>query len=201
MHKIKFKLMIPAVCRMPVGMVLVGICAMCIGNFLPTAKQEAYVVSNSVNQNQNNLNYRDGATQSVVTDWRTITEYHQNRLARFLENVEGVGDVSVMVYCDQSSVIELVSNIVTQTQKTEETDQNGGNRVMEETQKDEDYLVLEDQAGNQRVVAVKETIPAIQSVCVVCAGGGKMVVQERITAAIVTLYDISPNKIVVLPGK
>ena len=201
MHKMKFTLAIPAACRIPVGMVLLGICVMCIGNFIPTAKHTSYTVSNGAEQYKTDLNYSDGATQSMVTDWRSITEYHQNRLAHFLENVEGVGAVSVMVYCDQSSVIELLSNRVTHTQITEETDQNGGNRVIEEFQEDEDYLVLEDQDGNQCVVAVKESIPAIQSVCVVCSGGGKMVVQERVIAAIVTLYDISPNKIAVLPGK
>ncbi|MBR5280044.1 MAG: hypothetical protein IKU26_03635 [Clostridia bacterium] len=201
MGKMKFNWSIPTVCRLPIGMVLLGMCVMCIGNFLPNTKRTSYTISNSASQYETDAAYNDGATQGVVTDWRTITEYHQNRLARFLENIEGVGAVSVIVYCDRSSVIEFLANQVTHTQETEETDQNGGNRVIQDFQEDEEYLVLEDQGGNQRVVAAKELIPAIRSVCVVCAGGGKMVVQERITAAIVTLYDLSPNKIVVLPGK
>lgn len=201
MGKFKIKINVPAVCRKPIVIVLVGICVMIVGGFLQNKKSVVQYSESASNKIKTEMPIQDGATQSVVTDWRTITEYHQNRLTGFLENVEGVGVVSVMVYCDQSSIIELVTNQGSHTQKTEEKDTNGGNRVNEENQEDRQYLVLEDKDGNQRVVAIKESIPTIKSVCVVCEGGGKMAVQERVTAAIVTLYDLSPNKIVVLPGK
>lgn len=201
MGKFKIKINVPAVCRKPIVIVLVGICVMIVGGFIQNKKTVVQYSESASNKNKTEMPIQDGATQSVVTDWRTITEYHQNRLTGFLENVEGVGVVSVMVYCDQSSIIELVTNQGSHTQKTEEKDTNGGNRVNEENQEDRQYLVLEDKDGNQRVVAIKESIPTIKSVCVVCEGGGKMAVQERVTAAIVTLYDLSPNKIVVLPGK
>lgn len=202
MNKMKVTFIVPSVCRLPIVLVLIGIGVMIVGGFFAGANTTASYSNTSVTENvQTEQAFSDGATQSVVTDWRTITEYHQNRLQNFLKDIQGVGRVSVMVYCDRSSILELVSNHTIHTQHTEETDGNGGNRIVEDNQDDSQYLVLEDKDGNQRIIAVQESIPAITSVCVVCEGGGKMVVQERVTAAISTLYDLSPSKIVVLPGK
>ncbi len=202
MGKMKFHIRVPSACRLPIVLMFVGVLLMMVSHFFTAPRKYdtcSDLPQSSVSQPQQN--YTDGATQSIVTDWRTITSYHQNRLQNFLKNIQGVGDVSVMVYCDRSSILELISNSVLHTQTTEESDGNGGNRVVQEEESEGQYLVLEDQYGNQRVVAVQESVPAITAVCVVCEGGGKMAVQERVIAAIATLYDLPPSKIAVLPGK
>ncbi len=188
--------------RVPIILILAGICCMFLGKFLnrielssdtTVADKENYTVASST--------FYDGATAATVTDWRAITEYHQNRLTAFLQNVKDVGTVSVLVYCDQSSILELVKNSDVESQIVTEKDQNGGQRETESTKENDDYLLIQDSNGNQRVVAVSESIPAIESICVVCSGGDKMAVRERVTVALSALYDLPASRISVIPGK
>ena len=77
MGKMKSKITVPAVCRVPISMVFVGICVMFTGGFLQNTKTTATYSTSVPAKTQTELSLHDGATQSVVTDWRTITEYHQ----------------------------------------------------------------------------------------------------------------------------
>lgn len=188
--------------KIPLIILFAGVVCMILGNFIQNqnAKVQTYTEPTNVNGHPVSSGVHDGATYATVTDWRVIIEYHQNRIVDFLKNVKGVGSVSVLVYCDRSSVLELVSNSVLDDQFIEENDGNGGTRDTQNHKQENEYLVIQDQDGNQRVVAVSESIPAITSVCVVCSGGDQAAVQERIITALSALYNLSANKIVVIQG-
>ncbi len=193
---------IPKGLRLSCTIILLGVLCMVVGNFVEEKSVFANDYSTTLEYAPSapNTIIQGGATNSTVTDWRIITEYHQNRLTNFLKHIKGVGDVSVLVYCDSSSVLSLVENTTKDSNVIKENDGDGGERITENTKNQSNFLVLQDQNGNQRVVAISETIPAITSVCVVCSGGNQAGVQERVIQAISTLYDISPGKIVVIQG-
>ncbi len=204
MHKKSFlsNFQIPKVFRLPCVFILLGVLCMVAGNYLgkKSVSNQNDSVPKEYHTQITNAFIQGGATNSTVTDWRVITEYHQNRLTDFLKHVKGVGDVSVLVYCDRSSILSLVENCTNDSSSIKENDGNGGERVTENSKNQSNYLVLQDQDGNQRVVAISETIPAITSVCVVCSGGNQAGVRERVIQAISILYDLSPANIVVIQG-
>ena len=188
--------------RLPLLLILCGVMCMTVSNFLvnTASVNDPYAVDFENSRLSANGDINDGGTLSTVTDWRVLTEYHQNRLKSFLQQVKGVGDVSVLVYCDRSSVLSLADNHSADVSTIHELDGKGGERVTENSKKQSNYLILQDQYGNQRVVALSETVPAITAVCVVCTGGNQASVQERVIQTISTLYHLPPSNIVVVQG-
>lgn len=188
--------------RIPCILIFLGIICIFTGNFLSKNTVSEVtpfsIVDHSITPSNNKS---DGATNSTVTDWRVISEYHQNQLTSFLKQVKGVGNVSVLVYCDRSSILTLANNSTQDMSTIQENDANGGERVTDNSKNQSNYLVVQDQYGNQKVVALSETLPAISSVCVVCSGGNQASVRERVIQAICTLYNLSPSNIVVIQGE
>ena len=188
--------------RVPCILVFLGMICMLAGNFMRSKKAADVSPFYVTDQIETTYNSRlDGATNATVTDWRAVSEYHQNQLTSFLKQVKGVGDVSVLVYCDRSSILSLANNCTQDTSTIQESDANGGERVTENSKNQSNYLVIQDQYGNQKVVPLSETLPAISSVCVVCSGGNQASVRERVIQAICTLYHLPPSNIVVIQGE
>lgn len=206
MRKMNFRLLtyIPISCRLPCFLVLFGLILMVTGNLIAGVEETRnapYSTSTAESTGTVFSDVPNSTAYGIGTDWRVIIEYHQNRIAGFLKNVKGVGKVSVLVYCDSSSVIELVENSVLDSQYIDEKDSSGGSRLTETEKRESNYLTVKDAAGNERVVAISESIPAITSICVVCSGGGQSAVQERVITALSALYDLPAYKIVVLAGE
>ena len=58
--------------------------------------------------------------------------------------ITGVEDVKVVIYVDATEKKEFERNKVTQKQVTEETDQEGGKRVVEDTSVDEQLVIIKE---------------------------------------------------------
>lgn len=205
--KIPFFDRLPKGCRIPCGIVLFGVLLTLFGKLFSAGSPSSAGAGGSAFRETAKAGgsfsaqmKEDGAAVGTVTDWRIILEYHESRLEAFIRKIKGAGDATVLVECDSSSMIQLVENSTLRKNQTQEADNNGGTRTVTEENEENAYLIVKDQSGNERVVAVSETLPAITAVCVVCKGGGQSAVQERIISALRVLYGLPASRIVVLAG-
>lgn len=134
------------------------------------------------------------------TDWENYRKDIEERLETMLANVEGVGKVQVMVTLADNGEL-VVEKDVPQTQSTvDESDSNGGNRKTKESTWQESTVYLE-QNGESVPYVVKEMVPDIEGICVICQGGGDGTVAKNISEAVQALFSIEIHKIKVMKMK
>ncbi len=122
------------------------------------------------------------------------------RLEDFLRQVEGVGEVKVLIKTEgsQEKVVEKDRPLTQASQS--ETGENGSTRSTGETQQEES-TVYEDTDAGQRPFVVKEYAPKIEGVVIAAEGAGNPEVAAGITDGVQALLQIEVHKIEVLKLK
>ncbi len=122
----------------------------------------------------------------------------EERLKRVLMQVSGAGEVEVMITLKytQGMVVEKDQELASST--TAETDSAGGVRNSTETSRNESTVYTN---GNEEPFVVKQSLPEIEGVLVVCSGGGNAVVKTEITEAVHALFAVEAHKIRIMKMK
>ncbi len=141
------------------------------------------------------------STTSVVNNGQTLTytpkkgttyeETLEKRLEEMLKDMEGVGEVSVMVTLSSNEEKILAENITSNKQHTEEKDKVGGSRVSDTDAKTNDILM---QSGNVPYV-IREEAPVVKGVFIVADGGDNDDTKLQIMNAVSSLLDVPVHKI------
>ncbi|PLR76456.1 stage III sporulation protein AG [Bacillus sp. V3-13] len=134
---------------------------------------------------------------SVIKDYE---EAYEVQLKEALEEIVGVDDVSVVVNVDATEKKVLEKNTVTQSQITEETDREGGKRMVEDMSEDEQLVIIRN--GEKEVPIVVETKkPAIRGVLIVAKGADNVEVKKWIKEAVSRVLDVPSHRVSVMPKK
>ena len=123
----------------------------------------------------------------------------EERVKELLQNVEGVGEVDVMVVLKSSK--ERVYRVDTSTSlsETEEEDSQGGRRKSTSSQVEENTLLTGASSGGDGGPLVeKELKPELSGIVISAQGGGSAKVQAEISAAMEALFGLPAHKIKVL---
>lgn len=121
----------------------------------------------------------------------------EERLKKILSQVEGVGEVEVMIVLRESEEKVWRVDASTSISNTQETDQSGGVRKIESNERSEE-TILSGQSGQGEPILEKEIRPQIGGVVISAQGGGNPKVQAEITEAAEALFDVPSHKIKVL---
>ena len=116
------------------------------------------------------------------------------RLTMFLKQIEGAGEVKVMVTVSRSSELILQRDTSREESIIQETDSQGGTRDNSQRREDSQTVLTGGSGGSQPYV-VGEIMPQVEGVVVACEGGNRPTVQAEISAAVQALFDLEPHKI------
>ncbi|EKN69874.1 stage III sporulation protein AG [Neobacillus bataviensis LMG 21833] len=134
---------------------------------------------------------------------KAIAEYeekYENQLKKALEEMLGVDDVTVVVTIDSTDKKVFEKNRVNKSQKTDETDREGGQRTVVDSSSDEQLVII--RKGDQEVPIVVETIrPEIRGVLVVAKGANNIEVKKWIREAVTRAYGVPSHRVAVMPKK
>ena len=170
-------------------LLLTGILLMVIA--VPAGKKKENMSSAS---NDNTLN-----GTSAGTDEETYTAYLEDRLNRTLSQIEGAGEVKVMITLKSSAEKVLDKDTESDQETVTEEDSQGGTRQSSKTSKKENTVYRTDSESNSQgsgsPYVSKELSPKIEGVVVIADGGENAVVKENISSAVQALFDIEPHKI------
>lgn len=160
---------------------LIGILLMVIS--IPTKKKE-------------NGTKESGRTEVDVetqNDEYAYAEQLERQLETILEEMEGVGSVSVMITLQSSAEHIVEKDIKEEKEELAETDRQGGSRDTSNTVREEETIYNEGDAQSPYVR--KELMPRVEGVLVVAEGGDRPVVVKNITEVIQALFGIESHKI------
>ena len=135
------------------------------------------------------------ATMQETGDYE---EYLEKKTARALEDVEGVGEVTVMITLksDGQKIIEKDQSSSAQT--TEEADSGGGTRSVEDQSSDKTSIYEQTADGASTPYVSKELAPEVEGVVVIADGGDDAVVARNITEAVQALFGVEAHKIKIM---
>ena len=121
----------------------------------------------------------------------------EKKLEELIEDIDGAGDVEVMITVKNSSTKEVLRESDISENKLLETDSSGGSRDSNETIKDENVVLTEEGNSIKSPFVISEAAPQVEGVAVIANGGDSPVVKEKITGIIKALFGIEINKIAV----
>ncbi|MEG3029527.1 MAG: hypothetical protein RR827_03935 [Oscillospiraceae bacterium] len=119
----------------------------------------------------------------------------ERETAVFLKEIEGVGDVKVMITLESGEEI-----IYAQEEKNvEDKQKNSSEKALQESIKStfENAVVMVGSSGEKTALVEKTVQPAIQGVAVVCQGADDVSVVSAVTNSIAVVLNVPTHKICV----
>ena len=112
----------------------------------------------------------------------------EQRLESLLRNMQGVGQVNVMLTLKSGSTLELAKDSSTSVRDSE-------------TKRESDVVTVSRGSGSEEVVVTQERYPVYQGAVVVCEGGGNSAVRLSVIEAVSVLTGLGSDKITVVQWK
>ncbi len=169
--------------------------------FLTTAL--SVIIKNENNQAKETLS---SELEKEINNERTKEskdEYEASQkeeLTNILQNISGVGSVSVMMTFESGEVKIPAYDKDTQTSVTEEEDSEGGKRVNEQKNDGSKVVMSTNDDGNEPFV-IQTKKPKVIGVVVAAEGAENSKIKYEIQKMVSTLYDLSVDKVNVHPMK
>lgn len=126
---------------------------------------------------------QDKQTQSSdeSISYEQYTDQLEDKLMQIISSIDGVGECQVMITLENTTESVYATDVEV---KNDDTSTN---------QKDE-YVIYDSENGETPVL-IKEYLPKVQGVTVVCTGGENIAVKERIIESVTSLFNIPANRV------
>lgn len=126
-------------------------------------------------------NTESQAESDEKINYQQYTESLENELTEIISSINGVGECRVMITLENTM------------ESVYATDVEIKNNDAATDQKDE-YVIYDSENGETPVL-IKEFLPKVQGVTVVCSGGEDTAVKENIIEAVTSLFNIPANRV------
>ena len=140
-----------------------------------------------------------GKTEATSSDATgQYVENMENELTGIVSELLGDKNVSVMITL--KSGIQYIYAGETKTDTGLSEDKSGSDSLKKEQSdtNEQTYIIVKDSDGNEQPLLITEVMPQVKGVVVICSGGDDKNVQQTVQNAVVTVLDISENKVCVI---
>lgn len=137
-------------------------------------------------------------TNTTSYDENTYITEMENKLAKVLKKVSGVGAVEVAITIKGSKQRVPLKDNVTEQESLNEVDGEGGSRTDMNVKKEEETILVTGENGNSEPYILQEKEPEIEGVVVIAEGGGDALVQMEIMEAVEVLFNVPAHKVKVM---
>jgi stage III sporulation protein AG len=122
----------------------------------------------------------------------------EEELKGLLQNIQGAGACDVMVTLENGE--EYVYATEQRINTNQSTDSGGAVGTVTDLQRNSEdkYILMQNSDGSEDPLLLKKLQPTIKGVVVLCEGGDKILVQQRITDCVTTALNIASNRICVI---
>lgn len=135
---------------------------------------------------------------SEIRDNGDYERYLEEKTSRILEDVEGVGEVTVMITLKSDGQKIIEKDQSSSSQSTDEEDSGGGTRSVEDQSSDKTSIYEQTADGSSTPYVSKELAPEVEGVVVIADGGDNAVVAQNITEAVQALFGVEAHKIKIM---
>lgn len=146
--------------------------------------------------NTNSSNISNKKLASTEEENLTQTDTLEVRLEHILSNIDGVGNVDVLITYNETEEIVPVYNKTDKKSVTNETDSAGGVRVTEETDAQQEVVYQ-----NDEIILQKTISPKIEGAIITATGANNANVKTNIISAVEAATGLATHKIQVFEKK
>lgn len=146
--------------------------------------------SDKGDKKEDSLGYKKLA-EYVDNDNKDKDDELEKKLEGILSKMEGVGKVSVMITYSKGSEIVPMQNETSKVSSTQETDAEGGTRVIEETDKTTEIVY-----SNGTKIETQTVInPVVKGAIVIAEGASNATVKSNIISAVEAITGVGTYKV------
>lgn len=135
-----------------------------------------------------------GAEKNINSNNLYDTENLENKLKNILSKIQGVGEVEVCLNYSETSEVVAMYNENSTTSTTEETDDAGGSRKIEETDIKKD-VIFEENDGTKTPITAKVIKPKIEGAIITAQGVSNAEIKNNIIQAVEAVTGLATHKI------
>lgn len=154
------------------------------------------------NKNETNEQTNNTSKQLATTSNQALNNQIQGmnesdletKLEEILSQIQGVGEVKVLLNYSESSEVVAMYNETSKTSNTEETDTSGGTRKIQETDTQKDIIYQEDN-GEKTPITQKIVQPKIEGAIITAKGANQANVKANIIQAVEAVTGLATHKI------
>lgn len=143
-----------------------------------------------------------GSAKEIAATSSDATEQYVQNMEKELEDIvyKLLGDKNVSVMITLKSGMQYIYAGETKTDTGLTEDKNGSDSLKKEQSdtNEQSYIIVKDSDGNEQPLLITEVMPQVKGVVVICSGGDDKNVQKAVQDAVVTVLDISENKVCVI---
>ena len=115
----------------------------------------------------------------------------EEKLENILSQIEGAGELDVMITYESSEEIQPAFNTNTTTEETKEVDKQGGERTVTTSSENKTMIT----SSSNEPIVIKTNQPKINGVIVVATGAKDLTVKETLYSAVQTALQIQPHQV------
>lgn len=173
------------------GMLILFLCGILLYViFLPVENSVRYEMGKGKN---------DDVSTNIMSDMGEDVQSYQEKLEQeledFLESLEGVGKVKVLIYLDRSEELIVEKDSPVTDSMDEESHTDGTKSMRQEKERDEATVYTVNSNGDEVPFVSQTKNPKIAGVVIAAQGADNETVKLRIMKATMVLYGIEMNKI------
>lgn len=141
-----------------------------------------------------NINQETVETNKIDSNSLNNTENLENKLKNILSKIQGVGEVDVCLNYSESSEVVAMYNENSTISTTEETDDSGGIRKIEETDTQKD-VIFKEEDGTKTPITAKVIQPKIEGAIITAQGVNNAETKNNIIQAVEAITGLATHKI------
>lgn len=136
--------------------------------------------------------------ESSSSNVKDLENELSEQLSSMLNKMDGVSEAEVMINLEATSEQVYEKNVTTGQQTTDETDRNGGTRVVQDQTNDQ-QVVLYRQGDQETPLLVQTKQPEVRGVFIVAEGAESQSLKSQVVEAVSRVLDVPSHKISVMP--
>ncbi len=176
---------------------LIGLLFLLISNIFSDSNEEEVPLSDEQEVWLKNEE-KDSASGNAENQISMVEDRMEEELTEVLNTLAGVSNVQVVVQLDSSDLKIYDKNQTTSYQKTDENDQSGGTRTVED-ETVEDQTVLIRKNNNEEPLLIQTKNPRVRGVLITAEGVDQIQSKQMVIDAVSRLLDVSTHRIAVMP--
>jgi stage III sporulation protein AG len=176
---------------------LTGAALMIITSFISVEQEVMPIPKSGPNADQQAFIGKNSEEPMTMSDYE---EMYEAELREILQEIVGVGAVSVMVTIESTEEIVVKENVNSRKSTTEEKDKQGATRLITDIQNDGQVVIYNAQQGEKPII-IKTIKPQIRGILIVAKGAENVRIEKMITDAVRKSLSVPAYRISVLPKK
>ena len=181
----------------------IGVLFMLIGSYLKTNEEPATAptIEKATDEEPSSDVFKSDERPKEISTMSEYETFYETQLAKALEQVVGVSDVTVVVNLAETEKMVFQTNTNVKEQFTNESDREGGTREVSDSSKDEQVVIIRKGDGEEEALTIKIEKPDIRGVLIVANGVDNIQVKTWVVEAVSRVLDVPSHRVAVLPKK